>query len=160
MLRALAFALLAPIAAQAACPDTTVLACTVAGGTKVLEVCLAGSDVSYSFGPASGPAEMALATRLGPGVYSPSTDQGRYKYQGLRISNASHAYESWFAYDSLDPQAAVEAGVHVMDDDRVVETALCDPGSITFDFTGLGPATEATGYCWDDSSYDWAEVCD
>ena len=152
--------LLCPAAALAACPDTTVLSCTTTGGTRALEVCLSGSTVNYSYGPPGGPAEMVLTAALGPGIYRPSTDVGARKYQGLRIANASHAYESWFAFDSLS-DTPPEAGVTVLKGDDVTETALCDPGSISANFTVLGKATKAAGFCWDPASLGWVPgACD
>ena len=154
MFRYLTVALLAPTASFAACPDTTVLACTTNRGTAALEVCLAGSTVSYRYGPPAGPAEMVLTAALGPGIYRPSTDVGARKYQGLRIANASHAYESWFAFDSLT-DTPPEAGVTVLQGEAITETVQCDPGSITANFAVLGQATEAAGFCWDPARSVW-----
>ncbi len=159
MIRIVIIALLSPAAVQAACPGTVVLSCTVATGSKALEVCLSGPEISYSFGPPGGTVEVLLSARLGPGIYVPHAGRGRDRYQSVRISDATQTYESWVNYDSLDPTSTVAAGVYVLEGEEVVETALCDPESIIFDFSDLGPATEAAGYCWDDKSYDWTKLC-
>ena len=61
----------APAFAACAPGTETVLSCTANGGTKVLNVCLAGSTATYAYGPRHGAAELVLSAHVAQVEHQP-----------------------------------------------------------------------------------------
>jgi hypothetical protein len=67
------------VQSYAAClpPAEPFLSCTLRNGAKTLDVCIANDTLSYTYGPKSGPAELALTQSARDVDYEPWPGIGR-----------------------------------------------------------------------------------
>jgi hypothetical protein len=145
--------------AAASCPDLAVLTCTTAGGAKVLEVCLAGEALTYSFGKAGKSPDITLTEPLANGTYTPWNGIGRAIWESTTFTNDGFVYEAWSSFDRLDENAVLEGGVNVLKGDRLQAEVRCDAGSVTAGFDQLFPVMQTKGFCWNRDSFVWGRVC-
>ncbi len=160
MSRILPAALIAllPATAQAACPGETFLSCTVGNG-KHVEVCIQPGDsagkgsFTYTFGPKGAP-ELSLSVPMSAGTVTPWSGVGRSIWASVSFPNDGYDYEVWHGFDRLDEDAGLEAGVNVLQAEKLVASLTCTGGEIAPVFT-LEDTMESAGYCWNREASRW-----
>ena len=150
----------APAAGAAACPDLTVLSCTLDQGEKRLQMCQVGNALTYRYGANVQPAELALTEPLANGTYTPWTGVGSAIWESARFNAKGYIYETWASADWQAPGAPVEGGVNVVQGAKTIAALTCDPGSVQAGFTALFAVMENQGYCYDRTLFGWATRCD
>jgi hypothetical protein len=170
MFRHIAALVLAAPMAAAACPDgsTTFLSCTMSGGAKALDVCYADGVATYAFGPAGKTPDLALAEPIATLDYVPWPGIGSAIWETVTFRNAGYAYEvagsirrgpDETTADDTDMLVTQKGQISVMQGDRPVATLLCDPGSVSFDWTeALSDGKRAAGYELDQATREWVRV--
>lgn len=112
--------------AQAACEkgSSAVFSCRTAKG-KVIQVCDAGKTIDYSFGMPDGKPEIVVrAPRSQASTYQ-WKGVGRYISYAVRVPNGTTTYNVFWGADRLTEKHAIEAGVHVEVDTKLVATVKC-----------------------------------
>jgi hypothetical protein len=118
-------ALFAPSAfAACAAGSETLFSCTTAKG-KVIEVCDAGKTISYSFGSPQTKPEIALSVPRDKATTFQWEGVGRYLSYAVDIPNGSTTYSVFHGMDRLSEAHAVEAGVNVLSNGKLLATVNC-----------------------------------
>ncbi|MBA4257354.1 MAG: hypothetical protein C0445_15980 [Polaromonas sp.] len=115
-----------PLAAEAACPkgSPTVFAC-LSGQGKRIQVCDAGRTLDYSFGRPGSPPEITLRVPRRDAATFQWAGVGRYLSYTVELPNGNTLYRVFWGADRLTEAHAVEAGVHVEVNQRLVATVRC-----------------------------------
>jgi hypothetical protein len=151
----LAFALLAPTAAFAACPGETLLSCPTGG--KQLELCLNGDSLTYSFGPKGAP-ELTLTKKVRDVTYNPWPGVGSAIWDSVVFNNGEIAYEVWTSFERDPDNTLTEGGVNVLNGEELVATLTCAKGSVEKDLMRVWEAKEAAGQCWNFEKIVWQDA--
>ena len=132
-----AAALLSP-SAYAACAagSETLFTCTTAKG-KVIEVCDAGKTITYSFGSRQTKPEIALSVPRDKATTYQWEGIGRYMSYAVDIPNGSTTYSVFMGMDRLSEAHAVEAGVHVLNNGKLLATVNCTDKSLVGNLEGV-----------------------
>ena len=146
-----------PVLAACAVPGGTVLSCTTGGGAKALDVCIAGSDISYRYGPRGAAPELSLNAHVAQVEHQPWPGIGRTIWENTTFRNGSYAYEVYAAFDKIDQTDS--GGVTVYRGGSEIASVTCDPGSVTLGMWAVSDAKQAHGVCWDLNSHSWGR-CD
>ena len=118
----------APLAKAACAPGSkTVFSCQTAKG-KLIQVCDSGKTIDYSFGqPELAPEMVVRAPR-----HEASTFQwqgiGRYINYSVSVPHGNTVYSVFWSLDKLSENQAIEAGVNVEVNKKLVATVLCVDG--------------------------------
>lgn len=165
--RAALIILLGGSAAYADCgaPGRTFLSCTMEGSGKLLEVCIAGDQVTYAFGPAGAP-ELSLSAPVATVEYHPWPGVSRTIYEQVAFEHQGYVYTVFGGiergYDSSDDEIEVSqfGGVMVTEGRHTPVAHLdCAPGQVTFGWTNaLSEAKARAGLQWDMESRSWVSV--
>ncbi len=148
----------------AACPaDTeTFLSCSMSGGSKVVDVCVGGAEVTYAFGPPGGVPELSLAEPLETVDYRPWPGIGRTMFERVLFQNGTVTYDVAATIDrDFDDRTesvavTVSGGITVLQGETELATLICDPDSADAPFGVLSDAKARIGQCWDLDSRVWA----
>ncbi len=148
----------AAFSVSAACLPTqnTVLSCTAKSGSRVLDVCIEGAQISYAYGRRGAPAELRLAEPVATIAHQPWNGIGRSIWEATTFMNAGFAYEVFISVDRMAEGQPITAGVAVMQGARDVARVDCDPGSAEIGLWAVSDAKQALGICWDLSRFAWA----
>ena len=129
--------LFAPSAFSAcAAGSKTLFACTTAKG-KVVEVCDAGQTITYSFGSPKTKPEIALAVPRDKATTYQWEGIGRYMSYAVDIPNGSTTYNVFIGMDRLSEAHAVEAGVNVLDNGKLLATVKCTDKNLIGNLEGV-----------------------
>jgi hypothetical protein len=142
-------------AAEAACAadDQYVFTCTIPADADRVTVCQNGFDLSYSFGPAKGTAEITLAGD----VYTdfiPWLDEDAVKEDTFRFQNGEYSYEviSGLSGDDVD-----YGRVDVYSGSDQLASLECHQPSLFTRSAELYEELNGQGLCWNESLVSWAE---
>lgn len=113
-------------AASAACDkaSTTVFSCLAARG-KVIQVCDAGATIDYSFGKPGTPPDIVVRASRGEASTFQWKGVGRYLSYAVSVPNGNTTYNVFWGADRLTSAHAVEAGVNVEVNKKLVATVKC-----------------------------------
>lgn len=156
------FTLLAfPVFAECASPEETFMSCTFQSGTKTVEVCLAGTDVTYAYGPIDGPPELALSVAVADIDYMPWPGVSSiWESMTFYVDNISYVVSAgetriYPEADDANIQHRLWGYIEVYENYRSGElekelaTFTCDDGSVNFDWSQIfNKAKQSFGMCW------------
>ncbi|MEL6573809.1 MAG: hypothetical protein AAFQ64_19320 [Pseudomonadota bacterium] len=130
--------------------DTPFMKCTFQGGAKAVEICLSGSDVSYTFGRVGNAAELALSVPVVDVDYLPWPGVGSSIWETVTFYNDGYSYEVLVGFERNPENPAHFGGITITKAGQELATLSCDPGSIDWGWgTDLFDAKAAAGLCWD-----------
>lgn len=121
--------LAAPVAAGCTGGAETVLSCTARGGSKALEVCIAGREIGYAYGPRGAAPELRLVRDVAEIENRPWPGIGRTLWEETTFRNDGYAYLVHISVDRLDENATPEGGVIVLRGGATLARVDCDPGA-------------------------------
>ncbi|SFI24164.1 hypothetical protein SAMN04515618_114134 [Collimonas sp. OK307] len=104
----------------------TLFSCSAKSG-KQIEVCDAGSTISYSFGKPQSKPDIALAVPRKFASTSQYQGIGRDMTYSVDIPNGNTTYSVFFSSDKLGDHN-IESGVNVSIDNKPVATVNCSGG--------------------------------
>ncbi len=129
--------MLSPSAHAACAPGSeTLFACTTAKG-KVIEVCDAGKTITYSFGSRQSKPEIALSVPRDKATTYQWEGIGRYMSYAVDIPNGSTTYSVFMGMDRMSEAHAVEAGVQVLNNGRLLATVNCVDKNLVGNLEGV-----------------------
>ncbi len=154
----IALLILLPVQALAACPAGTqaIQSCTMGGGKKVLDVCLAGDTLGYSYGKVGRSPDLVLRAHVRNANYVPWNGIGRALYEEVRFYNKDVTYIVWGAVDRLTSGNPVTGGVVVEQNGKTLARLECDPNRASYGFEQVYQQMEALGQCWDHTARSWS----
>lgn len=126
-----------PTLAQACqAPATQVFSCTTTR-SKVVEVCDAGSTLSYTFGKPGSTPELALNV--------PRQQASTYQWEGfgrtinhrVSIPNGNTVYTVFTSFDKMRPDEGLDSGVDVHVNGKLLTTVSCKPASLRETLEGI-----------------------
>ncbi len=126
-------------AASAACEkgSKTVFSCLAAKG-KLIQVCDSGKTIDYSFGKPELSPEIVVRAPRGEAATFQWQGIGRYISYSVVVPNGNTVYSVFWSVDRLSEKQAVEAGVYVEVDKKLVATVKCvDAKSIVQHLEGI-----------------------
>lgn len=136
-------------------PDGTILSCTLRDGTRAVDVCITGEDVTYAFGKPGLAPELTLSAPILEVHHQPWHGVGRSIWESTTFHNAGHAYEVYISVDRLTDDHPTSSGITVTKGGEEIAQLDCDPGSDTIGLWALSDAKAARGQCWQPDSLDW-----
>ena len=149
------FLLAASAATLCACPkgSTTLLSCTMKGGSKTLDVCITGKTVTYAYGPARGKPELRLAEPVKTVRHEPWNGVSRTIWETVTFVNGPYSYEAALSFDK--PSRSSDGFLTVKKGDKEIVEIACDAGSAKIGLFALTDAKEKQGVCWDMENRLW-----
>lgn len=114
----------------------TVFSCMTAKG-KQIEVCDAGKTIEYSFGKPKVKPEIVVKVPRKDVSTSQWDGMGRYISYSVNIPNGSTTYNVFWATDKLTEEHAVEAGVNVETNNKLLATVNCSGKNIKQNLEGI-----------------------
>lgn len=113
-------------AAIHACPfsETRIFYCQTTNGKEV-EVCDAGTRISYRFGHPGQQPEMALSVARAEATTWQWPGVGRYMSYSVTVPNGATRYTVFFSVDRLSESHEIEAGINVDVNGEHVATVAC-----------------------------------
>ena len=151
----LPLALLPLPAAACGAGETTVLSCTARQTTRLLEVCIAGDLIRYSYGKPGRAPDLSLSEPVATVLHEPWAGVGRSIWEETTFLNEGHAYEVFISTDRMDETHPTDGGVSVTKGGAEVARIDCDPGSATIGLWAVSDAKAARGVCWDPGNHRW-----
>lgn len=152
----MSLALLAPTAAQAACPGEVIFSCPIK--SRHLEVCIEAGDAVYRFGAPDRP-DLTIRDSLATVEFQPWPGIGRTIWQSVRFRNADVTYEVWSAIEKpLDPTSEDPdwaGGVTVTQGDATLAELTCSAPPDPPFLDALFDAKVAAGQCWNFDAGAW-----
>ncbi len=119
---------LAPLAKAACEPDSkTVFSCQTAKG-KLIQVCDSGKTIDYSFGKPELAPEMVVRAPRNEASTFQWQGIGRYINYSVSIPHGNTVYSVFWSLDKLSESHAIEAGVNVEVNKKLVATVPCVDG--------------------------------
>lgn len=120
---------------------TEMFFCTFNGGSKAVELCDAiwedGDMASYGFFKSNGEVEKEIVEEKVTLFYTPWNGMGSYVSETVTFhADGGYAYEVWSGGEQ-SADADLEGGINVMQNNDVIATLSCDPGSVTSDLGTL-----------------------
>jgi hypothetical protein len=104
---------------------------------KQIEICESAVGVEYSYGPIGARPEIVVrASRTQVGRRQWMGAQ-RWVFRALDIPNGKTVYNVYWGADGQNPEDVQEGGVNVIDNDTVIATVTCQPGSIIQDLDSV-----------------------
>ncbi len=125
-----------PVLALCAGGSSTVFSCTTAKG-KQIEVCDSKKTLEYSFGKSDTKPEIVVRVPRAQASTWQWRGVGRWHSYSVDIPNGNTTYNVFWGQDALSPNAPPEAGVNVLNQDRVVTTVLCEPNGLVQALEGI-----------------------
>lgn len=150
-----------PAWADCPVPDATFLSCRIGENGKILEVCVDGGEVTYSFGPPGAP-ELQLSETASEIVYRPWPGIGRTIYEEVEFRNDGYLYTVSAGvvreFDDTNEEVIPHpfGGVIVSRGTEEIAQLTCDETEVEFLWTmALSDAKNAAGLWWDHYEHDW-----
>jgi hypothetical protein len=110
---------------------------------KKIEVCDSGKTIDYSFGKAQKKPEIAIKIPREKASTFQWAGIGRYESYAIDIPNGKATYNVFWGVDRLSDEHAVEAGVNVLIDQKLMTTVNCSGENIVNNIQGVNlKATE------------------
>ena len=121
-----AVALSIPAVAAAACEKSskTVFSCLTAKG-KQIQVCDSGKTIDYSFGKPNATPDIVVRVPRSKASTSQWQGIGRYISYSVEIPNGNTTYGVYWGADRLTDEHAIDAGVNVEIDNKLVASVKC-----------------------------------
>jgi len=112
--------------AWANCPakTQTIFQCTTTN-KKVIQVCDAGKNITYSFGKQNQAPELAVSVLRNKVKTYQWEGIGRYENYSVNIPNGNYFYRVFSSIDKINQSAS--AGVEISKNDDLVATVECAP---------------------------------
>lgn len=108
------------------CPaqTKTIFQCTTTNN-KVIRVCDAGKNITYSFGKQNQAPELAVAVLRNKVKTYQWEGIGRYENYSVNIPNGSHFYRVFSSIDKINQSTS--AGVEISKNGDLIATVECNP---------------------------------
>jgi hypothetical protein len=122
--------------AKCAAGNKTIFACTTAKG-KLIEVCDAGKSITYSFGSPQTTPEIALNVPRDKATTFQWAGVGRYLSYSVDIPNGATTYSVFHSVDRITEAHATDAGVNVLEGDKLLATVKCSSKKMVNNLEGV-----------------------
>ena len=122
--------------AKCAAGQPTIFSCSTAKG-KTIEVCDAGKSITYSFGSPQTKPEIALNVPRDKVTTFQWNGIGRYLSYAVDIPNGTTTYSVFHGMDRITKEHAIEAGVNVLVDGKLLATVRCSGRNIVNNLEGV-----------------------
>jgi hypothetical protein len=122
--------------AKCAAGTKTIFSCTTAKG-KLIEVCDAGKTITYSFGNPQTTPEIALNVPRDKATTFQWAGIGRYLSYSVDIPNGATTYSVFISMDRLTEAHAMEAGVNVFEEGKLLATVKCSGKKMVNNLEGV-----------------------
>jgi hypothetical protein len=122
--------------AKCAAGTKTIFSCTTAKG-KLIEVCDAGKTITYSFGNPQTKPDIALNVPRDKATTFQWAGVGRYLSYSVDIPNAATTYSVFISMDRLTEAHAMEAGVNVFEEGKLLATVKCSGKKMVNNLEGV-----------------------
>ncbi|QFY43032.1 hypothetical protein F6R98_10730 [Candidatus Methylospira mobilis] len=113
-----------------------VFSCLTKSG-KLIEVCDSGKSIDYSFGKPNLKPEIVVRSPRSEASTSQWNGVGRYLTYTVNIPNGNTVYGVFWGSDRLSDKHAIEAGVNVEVDGKLVATVNCAGKNIVQNIEGI-----------------------
>jgi hypothetical protein len=114
----------------------TVFSCLTSKG-KQIAVCDAGKTIGYSFGKPKGKPEIAVKVARNKASTFQWAGMGSSISYAVDIPNGKTTYNVFWSSDRLSEQHAIEAGVNVLINKKLVTTVNCAGENIVNNIEGV-----------------------
>lgn len=104
--------------------EKTVFSCLTGKG-KLIEVCDAGKNISYSFGFPHKKPEIVLTVPRNRASTAQWNGIGRYISYAVNIPNGNTNYNVFWSVDKLSDDKSIDAGVNVEVNNKLAATVSC-----------------------------------
>jgi len=122
--------------AKCAAGQPTIFSCSTAKG-KTIEVCDAGKSITYTFGSPQAKPEIALNVPRDKVTTFQWSGIGRYLSYAVDIPNGTTTYSVFHGMDRITKEHAIEAGVNVLVDGKLLATVRCSGRNIVNNLEGV-----------------------
>ena len=148
--------------AECAGHQETFLSCTFKQ-SKSVDVCIDGDYISYAYGPPA-QAEMVLKSQIRFVDYRPWPGVGSSIYESVAFHNGDVSYvvsgylnREYPEDENADIIVTAHGQIEVYENDALLTTLDCDPGSTDFAWsTTLSDRRAAMGLCWTNTTHEWS----
>jgi len=126
--------------AKCAAGQPTIFSCSTVKG-KTIEVCDAGKFITYTFGSPQAKPEIALNVPRDKVTTFQWSGIGRYLSYAVDIpndsANSKTTYSVFHGMDRITKEHAIEAGVNVLVDGKLLATVRCSGRNIVNNLEGV-----------------------
>lgn len=122
--------------AKCAAGQPTIFSCSTAKG-KTIEVCDAGKTITYTFGSPQAKPEISLNVPRDKVTTFQWSGIGRYLSYAVDIPNGTTTYSVFHGIDRIIKEHAIEAGVNVLVDGKLLATVRCSSKNIVNNLEGV-----------------------
>ena len=122
--------------AKCAAGQQTIFSCSTNKG-KTIEVCDAGKSITYTFGSPQAKPEIALNVPRDKVTTFQWSGIGRYLSYAVDIPNGTSTYSVFHGMDRITKEHAIEAGVNVLVDGKLLATVRCSGRNIVNNLEGV-----------------------
>ncbi len=122
--------------AKCAAGQPTIFSCSTGKG-KTIEVCDAGKTITYTFGSPQTKPEIALNVPRDKVTTFQWNGIGRYLSYAVDIPNGTTTYSVFHGMDRITKEHAIEAGVNVLVDGKLLATVRCSGRNIMNNLEGV-----------------------
>ena len=126
--------------AKCAAGQPTIFSCSTNKG-KTIEVCDAGKSITYTFGNPQAKPEIALDVPRDKVTTFQWNGIGRYLSYAVDIPNGTSTYSVFHGMDRITKEHAIEAGVNVLVDGKLLATVRCSGRNIVNNLEGVDLAS-------------------
>jgi hypothetical protein len=130
-------AVLCTASAYAKCENSKTLFSCITTKGKQIEVCDAEKTIDYSFGKPQGKPEVVVKAPREQASTFQWDGMGRSISYAVDIPNKDTTYNVFWGADRLSENQAVEAGVNVFVNKKLVATVLCTDKNIVNNLEGV-----------------------
>jgi hypothetical protein len=124
-------------------PEQLLFSCVVQKSGKHIELCDTGATIRYQFGKPKAVPDIVLSVPRKQATTSQWKGIGRYISYAVDIPNGNTVYSVFFSVDRLTDSHAIEAGVNVRVDEKLLATVKCVENSIVNNLEGVNLAETA-----------------
>lgn len=160
MYRSCALILCLTSTAAHACPNGSenLVSCTFDGGKKQLQTCMAGNQISYSFGRTRRTPDLALSRHIHHVDHYPWPGVSRTIWESFSFENAGISYRVYYAQERDPRTPEISGGLYVEQDEETLAELICDAGSVITEGYPLPifDAKVAAGQHFDRETYSWS----
>ena len=122
--------------AKCAAGQPTIFSCSTAKG-KTIEVCDAGKTITYTFGSLQAKPEIALSVSRDKVTTFQWSGIGRYLSYAVDIPNGTSTSSVFHGMDRITKEHAIEPGVNVLVDGKLLATVRCSGRNIVNNLEGV-----------------------
>ena len=147
--------------AECATPQDTFLSCTFSQGRKVVDVCVDGDNLTYSFGRVGKAPDLVMSVPVVDADYTPWPGIGRSIWESVAFQNQDARYEVSYVIDRIFPEDETEdiqleyyGYIEVIVGNESQIALSCDDGSVVSGGDSLYDTKTAAGQCWDAEGMD------